>query len=59
MVAAWFRPVIELCGWIGSFHAEARAAMRSASVMPPHLERSGCRIVIAPSSITRSNSKRV
>ncbi|MNC94619.1 hypothetical protein D3C83_115160 [compost metagenome] len=57
--AAWFRPVIELCGWIGSFQAEAIAAMRSASVMPPVLERSGCRMVMAPSSITRLNSKRV
>ena len=38
MVAAWFKPVIELCGWIGSFQLEPRAAMRSASVMPPHFE---------------------
>ena len=52
-------PVIELWGWTGSFHAEASAAMRSASVMPPVLERSGCRMVMAPSSITRLNSKRV
>ena len=55
----WLSPVIELWGWIGSFHAEAIAAMRSASVMPPVLDRSGCRMVMAPSSITRLNSKRV
>jgi len=59
MVAAWLSPVIELCGWMGSFHAEASAAMRSASVIPPVLERSGCRMVMAPSSMTRSNSNRV
>src|SRR5262249_17493801 len=40
--AAWFSPVIELCGWTGSFHAEASAAMRSASVRPPVFDRSGC-----------------
>ena len=53
--------VDELYTWIGagSFHAEASAATRSASVTPPVLERSGCRIVIAPSSITRLNSNRV
>ena len=59
MLAAWLSPVIELCGWIGSFQLEPSAAMRSASVMPPHFDRSGCRMVMAPSSITRLNSKRV
>ena len=39
-------PVIEVCGLIGSFQAEAMAAMRSPSVTPPVFERSGCRIVI-------------
>jgi L-alanine-DL-glutamate epimerase-like enolase superfamily enzyme len=29
------------------------------AVMPPHFDRSGCRMVMAPSSITRLNSKRV
>ena len=31
---------------IDSFHADAMAAMRSASVTPPVFDRSGCRIVI-------------
>ena len=38
---------------------DAAAAMRCTSVMPPLLERSGCRMVMLPSSITRWNSKRV
>jgi hypothetical protein len=59
MLAAWLSPVMELCGCTGSFHADASAAMRSASVMPPVFDRSGCRMVMAPSSITRLNSKRV
>src|SRR5215470_5371577 len=40
-------------------HVEASAAMRSVSVMPPVFERSGCRMVMTRSSITRENSKRV
>ena len=52
-------PVIEECGWIGILKALAMAAMRSASVMPPHFDRSGCQMVMAPSSSTRVNSKRV
>ena len=42
MEAAWLMPVIELCGCTGILQAEAMAAMRSASVTPPHLDRSGC-----------------
>jgi hypothetical protein len=56
---AWFSPVIDECGWIGSFHIEAAAAMRCTSVIPPLFDRSGCRMVMTPSSITRWNSKRV
>ena len=52
-------PVIEVWGLIGSFHAPASAAMRSASVGPPVFDRSGWSTVIAPSSIRRVNSKRV
>jgi len=59
MVAAMLIPVIDVCGWIGSFQLDASAAMRSASVMPPVFDRSGCSMVMAPSSITRLNSKRV
>jgi len=36
-----FRPVSEVCGLIESFHADASAAMRRASVTPPVFERSG------------------
>ena len=35
------------------------AAIFSASVMPPHFDRSGCRMPTEPSSIRRLNSKRV
>ena len=59
IVAAMLSPVIEVWGLIGSFHAPASAAMRSASVGPPVFDRSGWSTVIAPSSIRRVNSKRV
>ena len=59
MDAAWFTPVIDECGWIGILKADAMPAMRSASVMPPHFDRSGCQMVMTPSSSTRVNSYRV
>ena len=59
MQAAMLMPVIDVCGLMRYLYAEAIAAMRNASVIPPVFERSGCNIVIAPSSITRVNSNRV
>ena len=59
MLAAMLSPVIEVWGWIGSFQAEASAAIRTASVTPPHLDRSGWRMPSTRSSITRVNSNRV
>ena len=59
MLAAWFSPVMELWGCTGILWAEAIAAMRSASVMPPHFDRSGCQTPMAPSWRSGANSKRV
>src|SRR2546426_2352557 len=53
IVAAMLRPVIDVWGWIESFHAEASAATRRPSVRPPVFERSGWRIVITRRAATR------
>jgi len=57
--AAMLMPVIEVCGCTCSLCAEAIAAMRRHSVMPPLLERSGWITSTLFSSIRRENSKRV
>ena len=59
MLAAMLRPVIEVCGWTSSLCAEAIAAMRRHSVMPPLFDRSGWITSTLASSINRANSKRV
>ena len=43
MLAAMFKPLARVCGWIASFSAEAIAAIRSTSVMPPAFDTSGWR----------------